>query len=99
MKRCTPLAWRNGDRMRAMRPPRIGRATTGGVSGTVVVAAISVPDPWVDHRVDDVDDQADDDNDKGEERDQPLDPDVVAVVQVGQQLAPQPGPTDRKSVV
>src|SRR3954471_1155456 len=99
MKRWTPCDCRNGAAIFVNTlPRRRGGTVVGGVSGAPVtegVAVISVPDPRVDQGVRDVDQEADHHHDQGEERDQTLHADVVAVSQILQQPAPEPGPTER----
>src|SRR5688572_33333564 len=56
---------------------------------------ISVPHPRVDEGVDEVDDQRDDDDGQGEDRDDSLNGDVVALVQVADQLGADPRPVER----
>src|SRR3954447_5178342 len=98
MNRWTPCDCLNGAMIFVTGPPRRRGGTVGGALPdapvTVVVAVMSIPDPRVDHRVDDVDDEADHHDDQREEGDQALFSDVVAVVEVLQQARPQPRPTE-----
>src|SRR3954466_13512920 len=99
MNRCTPWECLYGAPILLGRlPRRRGGSAEGALSEepvTVVVAVMSVPDPRIDHGVDDVDDEADHDHDQREESDQALHPDVVAVVEVLQQARAQPWPAER----
>src|SRR5262245_23621660 len=75
-------------------PSSLRGPPTGPASGVPARTAISVSDPRIDVRVDEVDDQAREDDDEREHDDDPLHRGVVAVLEIDDQRVSDSGPVE-----